>query len=79
MRLQLVCGLRSKPTKHKLLQEEALMLERAVEVVVSMESAQKHAQVLKGSPGSRVRQGKLPRSLHRPTRERKTVPPLWKA
>ena len=63
LRDRIVCGLRSEPTQRKLLGEEALTLERAVEVAVSMESAQKHAQALKGSLGLAV--GKVDRHYHR--------------
>ena len=54
LRDRIVCGLRSELTQRKLLGDEALTLERAVEVAVSMESAQKHAQALKGSWGLAV-------------------------
>ena len=64
---RIVCGLRSVPTQRKLLGEEALTLDRAVEVAVSMESAQKHALALKGSPSLTV--GKV--DCH----ERRTDPP----
>ena len=63
LRDRIVCGLRSEPTQRKLLGEEALTLGRAVEVAVNMESAQKHALALKGSPSLAI--GKVDHHEHR--------------
>ena len=49
LRDRLVCGLRSESTQKKLLSEEDLTLDRAIHAAQNLESAQKHAQTLKGA------------------------------
>ena len=63
LRDRIVYGLRSEPTQRKLLGEEALSLGRAVDVAVNIESAQKHALALKGSPSLAI--GKVDHHEHR--------------
>ena len=60
IRDRFVCGLRSEPTQRRLLTEKKLTLETAVNIALSMESADKTAKTLKGTEPADINVVRVP-------------------